>query len=598
MLPIVEAIEDPLYKRVVAITAAQLSKTDTILNVLGHRAQDDPTPALYVGPSKNFVETQFEPRLMAMIRSVPELWERLEKGKRNRKTHKRISGIDLRLAWAGSATELSSASIGLGIIDERDRMRGDVGGQGDPVEMVESRGATYPGFTLAIFTTPTNGLVEVELDEASGILRWKVALPESIQSPGWKLWQEGTRHEWAWPCPRCERYFVPRFRHLVWPKDASPHAALSLARVKCPQCGGEIDSTEKLAMNEHGVYLAPGQRAVALGVVEGEPPANETASFWVSGLCSPWRTFGRSASRWLQAVRSGDPERVKAARNLEFGELYAVAGEAPKIDVVAELRLPYRFEEVPDEVRMITCGVDVQKLGLFYVVRGWGYRMESWLLKHGFIAGETELDPVWHDLELVVESTWGERALPIRQTFVDSGYKPGDVWRRPEHRVYRFCRKFPGYARPSKGHDELDTTVKLNRIDVTIGNRKIKRAVELAHVNTDWAKSWIHGRIAWPKDQPGGWHLAADTEDAYCAQIIAESRITLASGRSRWIEKGANHYLDCEVLALAAAHLLGVHLLKDTGPQTTPKAPAPRGPDEPAVVPRGSWISTRPDFLG
>src|SRR5258705_11193 len=57
MTPIVRAFVDPRYRRIVAVIAAQMGKTEAIFNVMGHRLDDDPTPILYIGPSQKLVES-------------------------------------------------------------------------------------------------------------------------------------------------------------------------------------------------------------------------------------------------------------------------------------------------------------------------------------------------------------------------------------------------------------------------------------------------------------------------------------------------------------------------------------------------------------
>src|SRR4051794_15245949 len=48
MVPIVRACADPKYRRVIGMLASQMGKTDGVLNVVGHRLEDDPVPTLYV----------------------------------------------------------------------------------------------------------------------------------------------------------------------------------------------------------------------------------------------------------------------------------------------------------------------------------------------------------------------------------------------------------------------------------------------------------------------------------------------------------------------------------------------------------------------
>ena len=108
-----------------------------------------------------------------------------------------------------------------------------------------------------------------------------------------------------------------------------------------------ITDGDKDPMNAGGVYVAPGQQITADGEVTGDPPQAETASYWVSGLCSPFQSFGDRAARYVEAVQSGDPEKIQTAINAGFGELWAPSGgDAPAWSEVAECKLPYKMGEV------------------------------------------------------------------------------------------------------------------------------------------------------------------------------------------------------------------------------------------------------------
>src|SRR4051812_153430 len=241
--------EDPRYRRVLWCTAAQTAKTEGLLDVIGHRLDQRPAPILYVGPNKEFLTDQFEPRLMALLDEAPVLAAKVQRGKRMKKVRKVVAGVPLRLAHAGSSTALKSDPAALALVDEYDEMLRNIKGQGDPLGLVEARGITYAEFTTGITSTPSLGVVDVERDPDSGLEFWAIATVEDVQSPIWRLWQEGTRYHWAWPCPACDEYFVPRLRQLRWPKDATPAEAKRNAWLVCPRCGGVIEDDHKIAMN-------------------------------------------------------------------------------------------------------------------------------------------------------------------------------------------------------------------------------------------------------------------------------------------------------------------------------------------------------------
>jgi len=538
LTPIYDAVLNPAYRRVVVCMATQSSKTEFLLNLLGHKLDDDPGPILFVAASQRQAEAISASRVQPMLDNSPSLSEKLDRREgKNKLVEKFVSGQRLGFAWAGSPTELSSHPCALVLIDELDRMPADVAGEGDPVALAEARTATYANGKCVVVSSPT-------IEGASRI---------------WALWEAGTAAKWAWPCPECNAYFVPCYALLKWPPKATPAQAKREARLACPHCGVLIEERHKPQMNERGRFEMTGD------------PDSDTASYWISGLASPWRTWGACAAAWLEAAHSREPEQMQSIQNTVFGELFRLQGEAPPAARVEQLRGAYKFDEIPTGAIGLTAGIDVQADRLVYVIRAWGVGQTSWLIRHGELWGDTLLESTWSDLATLLEAQFG--TLKVRMALVDSGYRP-DM-------VYQFSRRFPGLVLPSKGHDQGAKPVYIVKLDVDSKGATQRRGVQLAHVDASYFKSWIHGRIAWPLDQTGAWHLPSDTTIDYCAQIVSEQRITKPNGAVKWIRtRTANHYLDAEVLATAAAHLLQVHLLREAPPVNTgdPPEPQPRDP--------------------
>ena len=65
-------------------------------------------PILWVGPTKDFLVDQFEPRLLGLLEEAPRLAAKLQRGKRMKKTRKIVAGVPVRLAHAGSSSALKS----------------------------------------------------------------------------------------------------------------------------------------------------------------------------------------------------------------------------------------------------------------------------------------------------------------------------------------------------------------------------------------------------------------------------------------------------------------------------------------------------------
>jgi phage terminase large subunit GpA-like protein len=542
---IVRACVDLRYKRVIAVMGSQMGKTSSFLSVIGHRLDDDPTPVLYIGPSQGNVQKVIEPKIMDMIKLAPSLKNKLVKGRSNGKTSKQVGGVKLRLAWAGSPTELASDNAGIVFVDEIDKV--DANKEGNTFEQAEARTSAFVDGKTIGTSTPTQGSVETYLHPVTKIEHWKVGDPEAIGSAIWKLWQTGTRHEWAVPCKHCQQYFVPRIKLLKWAAEGSVTKRARTARLHCIHCGGAHEDTDKLWMNSRGYYLAPGEYVLDGKVVgECETADSDTASFWASGIMafSAKKTFEFLARKLIRGYHSNDPETLQSIVNTDFGECFSVQGEAPKAGTVAMARGSYVQGEYPKGIVLLTAGVDVQKSRLLYVVRGWGYGLNSWLIDYGELFGETDQIAVWRSLYGILTSDYG--GMMIRRMAVDSGFRPDPV--------YKFCQDNPALAVPTKGRDHIDRPYYSAPIEVNEkGNRVRKLGIHLWHVDTDVAKSWVHARV---NEVERRWWLPSNVSDDYCNQISNEQRVSHASGKVVWVKRGENHYLDCEAGAYMAMRTL------------------------------------------
>ncbi len=554
------------YKRVILVEGAQSGKTEAFLDIIGERLDNRPSPMLYVGPSKEFITDQFEPRLVEMFMQSTSLSSKVLgglEGKKQKKTLKRIAGTRIRLAHAGSSTALKSDPASIALVDEYDEMLKNVKGQGDPLRLVEARGFTYADFVAGITSTPSVGMVQTEFDETSGLDFWKPGDQEEVKSPIWRLWQTGTRHHFAWPCPHCEEYFVPRMNLLHYAPGASPAEAERTATIACPRCGGIITNDHKEGMNARGLCVAPGQRIVD-GVVVGDPPDVNDLSLWVSGLCSPFRTFGARAAALVSAMLTHSASEIQTATNAEFGECFIErGGELPTWQELKSRAMPYDMGTVPDAARFLTCGVDVQKDRLPFVIRAWGPNATSWLVRHGEVFGDTSQTEVWDDLDELLRTPIGNTERLIKLVFIDSGFRPGKKFQVPVNRVYEFCRRNRRFVFPTKGSSvPLVRPLVQSKLEVNKFGGAEKYGLDLYRLDTDHWKSFVHERLTWASTKPGAWHTSTEAEDAYFKQVVAETRV-IVEGKAKWLELAReNHFLDCEAMAAACAYLLNAQYIR------------------------------------
>jgi phage terminase large subunit GpA-like protein len=499
---------------------------------------------------------------------------------------KRVAGVRIRLAHAGSSVALKSDPCALALIDEYDAMQKDVQHSGDPLALISARGDTYADFVAGITSTPSLGHAEVYRDEPSGLDLWKHIPAADLESPIWKLWQEGTRAHWAWPCLFCGEYFVPRFDFLRWDdpvgRKVTPIEAGNSAHVACPHCGGiHTDAEHKREMNARGRYVAPGQVVDTEGNVTGSPPATTTASFWVSGLCSPFISWSQRAADYVLARRLADPERIRTSRNASFGELYRPGrGHAPELVAVANHKTAYHRGEVPSWVRLLVLSCDVQRSQIYWVLRGWDSNSTSALINYGTIWGSTTEEGCWIELAEFIRAPYACRR--IERCLIDYGFRPGKVVEIPFNRVHDFARRLPNRVRLTKGASQPQKAL--------LKKSQTEGGLKLFLLDTDRAKLSIYEKIDWPTDVRGAWLLPGDVEDDYLRQMISETRTKTPAGRVTWRAHGANHYWDAECMQMVVPLIFNLPALRPppappAAPPTEPLPPEQLTAPAPALAP-------------
>jgi phage terminase large subunit GpA-like protein len=546
-IPITEFARDPQYQMIVVIMGSQCAKTETLFNLIGWKLDDDPMPMLYIGPTRKNVESISKNRIMRMLESTPSLWKKLEKGKRNTITEKYINGVRVGFGWAGSATELASHPAAMVFVDERSRM-GDTN-EGDPVSLAQARIATYPNGKIFVTSTPTEGLL-TEKRQDNGLNHWEYS--NEVTCPTWSLFQQGTAHEWAVPCPECGEYFVPRSNLLHFDQSQSYSKIRKNAFLACPNCGAAINDHQKSKMNAAGKFITKTQHIDKFGNITGEIESNSMVSFWISGLCSPWVSWGERAEEYAKALKSNNPGRIMAVINTAFGELFGIKGESTTKEMVAQLKADYELNHVPTDVTGLTCGVDVQGDRLVYAIRGWAAEMRSYLITNGELRGDTSQKEVWERLDDLLNASFDGHK--ITGMAVDSGFNTTQV--------YKFARTHAANVYATKGRNTMDNPFTSTRLDVMVNGRTVRNGLQLFKINTDYYKSWLIAKYKTFND----WNLPSNVDDDYLSQISAEERLRNKNGEVLWKASRPNHYFDCEVLNVFLCELLKIHLRKIATP--------------------------------
>ena len=213
-------------------------------------------------------------------------------------------------------------------------------------------------------------------------------------------------------------------------------------------------------------------------------------SFWLNAFSSPWTPWEKIVTKFLEA--QGDPEKLKVVFNTLLGELWEDRGDLEDEDAMLSRREQYDAE-LPDDVLVLTVGVDTQDNRLEYEVVGHGLYGETWGIKKGIINGRPDTSEVWARLDDVIDHVYrfkNGKGLKVSFTCVDSG---GHFTQE----VYAECKARQNkrvFAIKGKGGDGIPYTAPPSKVKIVIDGKLIGKCW-LYTLGVDAGKSKIMNAI-------------------------------------------------------------------------------------------------------
>ena len=156
---IMDAIGDPHIPKVVIKSAAQIGKTDIILNAIGYYMKYAPAPIMNMQPTLDMGQTFSKDRLAPMLRDTPVLRDLVDTKSRyagNTILKKNFPGGHITIVGANSPASLASRPIKVLLADEVDRYPGSAGTEGDPLLLAQKRQTTFWDKKTVVVSTPGN----------------------------------------------------------------------------------------------------------------------------------------------------------------------------------------------------------------------------------------------------------------------------------------------------------------------------------------------------------------------------------------------------------------------------------------------------------
>jgi len=528
--------EHSAVRQVTFVKSSGVGGTEAMFNWIGylmhHLGNKD---LLVVLPTLELRDRSFNPRLAKMLDESPALAGLVTSAKRDRANRADVMEYGARSrilkAGANSPDSLRSDHLPYVICDEVDAFPWDVGGEGDPMTLIENRQRTFSRAKTYLVSTPT----------------------KEGQSRISQQYERSDKRRFYVPCPHCgelqplewggsEAPHGLKFRRAPRPDgDEGPEQVVAAWYV-CRECAAIIEEHEKTAMLAKGRWIAE------------RPHIKHHRGYHLNALYAPvglGLSWVKIAQKWIDA--QGDTAELKAFANTYLGEVFREQG-----DSIENVSLISRLEIYPERlpVGLTTAGVDVQKDRLEATIVSWAAEEEAWVRDHLILPGETTQPEVWDELDAVL------REEGVDVAAIDSGYNASQVYAFVEKRRWCFATKgVTGMGRP------LVEDEKRRRQRLRV---KRKRGVPVEPIGVDGGKAMLYARLKLTEPGKGYVHFPQEPafDDEYFAQLAAEKLVTRFKGYrpfSEWVKtRPRNEALDCLLLALAALRLSGIDLKKRT----------------------------------
>lgn len=534
---IMDAIGEIGVEKVVVMSAAQIGKSDAcILNPLGYYMHYDPSPIMILQPTIQMAEAFSKDRISPMIRDTPILQDKVDDKSRtsgNTILQKIFPGGHVTMVGANSPSSLASRPIRILLADEIDRYPVTAGNEGDPLLLATKRLTTFWNKKIVCVSTPTiKGTSRIEVE-----------------------YEHSTQGEWNVPCPHCGEY-----NPLEWAFISFDKEDLTEINYTCRHCGAIANEYAWKSNYEKGKFIFKYPKRAVKGY-----HLNALASLFVS-----WREIVEKFLVANEEKKKGNIELLKAWTNTEMGQTWEEEGEQIEMDELMD-RLEEYDCEVPEEVIVLTAGVDVQDDRFEVEVVGWGEEKESWGIYYKKIYGDLKIETVWNDLDKFLDRTFETkdgRKLKILSTCIDSGgHFTQEVYKFTKKRMNRRIWAIKGRGGAQTPYYSKPSTSNAYK-------------TPLFTLGVDTGKAILYQRLAVEEPGPNYCHFPIDegrgyTEEYFKGLTSEKMVISYKKGRAQYVwklKKGIkrNEPLDIRNYATAALEITNPILKKEI-PENTSK---------------------------
>ena len=422
---IMDALALPFVRECNICKCPQSAGTEGVHNFIGSRIDLAPGPVLYVYPDELTAEENSKDRVLPMIQSSKRLRGYFT-GQERDKSALRISlrHMQIYFAWARSAARLANKPIRYAVADEIDKEGFEPDKkEASKVDLIRKRLITFLKLGVSKFikiSTPTleDGNIWKEFNKADVIFDSHVR------------------------CPKCGTLQLMRFRNIKWEGGSkiniSELKSKHLARYECEYCEALWDDDTRNAAVRAGVWMSRGKNIELFTYLEKFRPAN--ISFHIPAWISYFVSLSDCAAAFIESL--SDPLKAQDFYNAIKAEPYRLKIKLQKEDQVLAHRNHLPEGVVPKDAVALTCGIDVQKAGFWFLVKAWTRELQSHNVQYGYVITFEDIENLVFNNRYPIEGKPADQTLGIWRAAMDTGGGPTDdgEWSRTEE-IYTWIRK-------------------------------------------------------------------------------------------------------------------------------------------------------------
>ena len=355
----------------------------------------------------------------------------------------------------------------------------------------------------------------------------------------WLEWLASDQRRFEVPCSDCGYAQALVWANVRWDKTEEGKHLPKTAHYVCEGCGVVWTDADRVDAIAKGQWVAT------------NPDVTGVAGFHIIGLLSPWATLAEIVQEFLSS--KADPSLLQVWTNTVLGEPFEPAQETVEGTSLLRRGENYGPQSIPDAVRMLTAGVDVQGNRLEVQILGFGAFEECWAVRYEVLPGDPAQQPVWDLLTGILRESYHTdtgRELRVRMTCADSGG-------HHQHQVLNYCRNHRGVL-PTKG-------IAGPRPIFPPRVSRTKSDARIFMLGVDTAKDALYGRLRISKSGPGYFHfpVGGAFDGTYFDQLTSEAVSTKFQGRqtlsrvgiaARESQRGSGHRGLCACGATCDSH--------------------------------------------